>query len=531
VKFFAALSRILLSFIASVPLAMAAEPAVIKPMADDIPVVVKGKIGTANAFMKRIGLVATAAIPELIVRSTDLQQVGGSQIIRREQVVATHTGKFDLPPNTVKDLEIRIDGVTMPGKYEGKLFLLQPGQGATPSFEALLTVIAEGAPRLTPRKGSEALKIQLTDCWGLGCSFVRWVHPGGLVSNYTVQFDNGSFEDFQVTAVVTALGETSRTSLENVVRVTGSSKVPVGPVFTLPLTVIKADLPPDHYVGDVQLRAAVQDTLVRIPLELNVRSGPGVPLLLLVTGILIGRLLKYMKDKGGPQSDLLLRAYNLEHRVAGTPDASVLQPMVEEAKGAIYRIELDAARTELTAIENRLTILNNLRNLEKALRPIGNEETRKSIHEKIERVRQLIALKQDATVANLVKEIDLAVQNLATPTAREDGSAQAALDASMSARQTVEDTNPPKLRWPVRALAAATGIAGEYRATLTLWLLRPTMYCLLIVALGFVGLQQLYLKNATFGSDPLTDYFGLFVWAVSSDVASRTFSTLKSSSA
>jgi hypothetical protein len=38
----------------------------------------------------------------------------------------------------------------------------------------------------------------------------------------------------------------------------------------------------------------------------------------------------------------------------------------------------------------------------------------------------------------------------------------------------------------------------------------------------------LYLKNPTFGADIFGDYFGLLVWALSSDVASRTLSGLKS---
>lgn len=52
-------------------------------------------------------------------------------------------------------------------------------------------------------------------------------------------------------------------------------------------------------------------------------------------------------------------------------------------------------------------------------------------------------------------------------------------------------------------------------------------YLVLIAFLAVIGMQQLYLKNAIFGADPFSDYFGLLIWAMSSDVASRTLSGLK----
>jgi hypothetical protein len=76
-------------------------------------------------------------------------------------------------------------------------------------------------------------------------------------------------------------------------------------------------------------------------------------------------------------------------------------------------------------------------------------------------------------------------------------------------------------------LRRCTGIYGGLRAEITLWVLRPTLYLVLIGFLIILGIQQLYLKNATFGSDPFSDYFGLLVWAMSSDVASRTLASLR----
>ena len=84
--------------------------------------------------------------------------------------------------------------------------------------------------------------------------------------------------------------------------------------------------------------------------------------------------------------------------------------------------------------------------------------------------------------------------------------------------------------WWARILAWVTGAEDAFLAEVTLWLVRPLVFLLLVLALCAMGLQQLYLKNATFGSNPFSDYFGLFVWAISSDVASRSLSNLKTGS-
>jgi hypothetical protein len=79
------------------------------------------------------------------------------------------------------------------------------------------------------------------------------------------------------------------------------------------------------------------------------------------------------------------------------------------------------------------------------------------------------------------------------------------------------------------ALIFLTGHEDTARAAVTLWFLRPLLYLVLLLILIFVGLMQLYFKNPIFGAYFINDYFGLFVWASSSDVASRTLSDFKGS--
>ena len=307
------------------------------------------------------------------------------------------------------------------------------------------------------------------------------------------------------------------------------TSLPIQSVYTIALA-IKAPTPlPDHYTGDVQLRVTggtSGDPLLKIPLDVNVRTGPVWPISVLVIGSLLGRLVKYMKDKGGPQSDLLLHLYQLEGRMAASPaDQELLRPMVESVKAWIYELKLDAAKSEIAAIENRWVLLGTLTANAGAANVQG-------VLNDIERARILIASKRDQDASALVTEIEAAVQHVVAPppppAAFALASAQAGTARAVAARVARSIAAPPT-PWYVRALSRITGISEAVRAEVTLWLIRPIMYLLLVGLLLLVGMQRLYLKNPLFGSDPFSDYFGIVVWAMSSDVASRTLTTLKPS--
>ena len=497
----------------------------------DSPVNIRGRIGDDASFVKRFGLMAPVEVRELIFRSTDLHRKGGSEEIGRQQVSLTGSATVALSPNTPKDIEIKITGIKYPGTYTGTIYFLEPGQGLKPAVRVPIEVIAESAPTLAPRKGSDAVKIQLFDCSWSDCWIARLFQPGAFSPTYPLMFDNASLEEFMMTATVNASGEVTHRSLENVLSIESQVKVPVQPVFTLPIKIGDANLFPDHYSGDIQLRMAMgAPPIYKIPLEVYVRTGPAWPLIILFLGIILGRLLKYMKDKGNSQADLLLSFYRLETRIASSPDAQLLQEMLEAVKTLIYDMKLDVAKKEITDIENRATQLDTLRGLESTLKPRESEAAISSILSDIRKTRDFIKNKLDKAAADQITQIQTAMQNLPPPSsvhARMQAMAVAqAKRAGVDAARTVQGTAevPPG---SVRRLRIVTGIDSGLLAEVTLRVLRPAAWVILIVALLLLGMQQLYLKNATFGSDPFSDYFSLLVWAMSSDVASRTLASLK----
>jgi hypothetical protein len=172
-----------------------------------------------------------------------------------------------------------------------------------------------------------------------------------------------------------------------------------------------------------------------------------------------------------------------------------------------------------------------LRFLETLLTPRSKDAGVPAILGDIANARNQISL--GANPAALATQIENAVQNLAPPAGQPDPAARqqefavAASVRNAAAAVVAGPPPPPHSRWR-SFLVFLTGHEGA-GAAFTLWFLRPLLYLLLMLMLVFVGLMQLYFKNPAFGADFITDYFGLFIWATSADVASRTLTSFKGS--
>ena len=418
------------------------------------------------------------------------------------------------------------------------VFLL-PGEGFNPVLTVPIEVTAEVFPTLVLRKSSETVKIQLIDCRHLGCWLAQTLQPSAFSLVYPIDFDNHGLDAYSVTVSVTGRGETTHSPLSSVLKLPSQVTVKPSPVYTFgiatqagPSSGSEVATPlPDRYSGIVQLDLPGNQTPVTIPIEVDVRSGLCWPVVVLINGLLLGRLLKYMKDKGGPQSDLLQRFYQLEARISGEPvDLQLLQPMLIAVKGRIYGMDLDGAKTDLAAIENRWNLLSRLRQLEQTLGNYNGNEGVPPILQSIQATRNLIAQGQDAAASAQVQQIDNAVRNLVAPPAVQVARAYklaASLSGNARAAAAASAAGTISTPWYVSTFGWLTGVSEQFRAESTLWVIRPILYVLLVIALVIVGISQLYLKNPVFGADPLGDYFGIAVWAMSSDVASRSLTSLK----
>ncbi len=498
-----------------------------------------GRPGSDSSLTARVTLMAEKDVHELLFRPSDLKLDGGTEIIARSQIqlVSGSAALQNLMANTPRDIDFKVSGLKLPGTYSGAVEFLQPQHGLTAAVHFDLKVHVQEAPKLSVRNGSTTLKVQIVNCFPwIGCFLSKTLY--GPTEDHSFPLDNGSVMPFRVTGAAAAYGDLNHRNTGTSLQLNLSKPVEPNPIVTIPLAVNSGDLTPDHYVGDVQLRIPGKDEPLKIPLELNVKTGPELPILFLIVGILFGRLIKYMKDKGIPQSDLLRQFLEVQARAAQDPqNLGLLQHMLEQVRTNIDQMKLDTAKADLAMIGNRLTLLSRLRYLETLLTPRSGDEGIVAVLNNIKLARSQISTEADPT--DTAKQIETQVQALPALAAPVDSAVRAMeVAAATGVRGAAAFTMPPAPpdgaapgpnRWR-RLVAKLTGHGDALRADLTHWFVRPMMWVVLILALVVTGFLQLYAKNASFGADPISDYFGLFVWAVGSDVASRTLSNLKGAS-
>jgi hypothetical protein len=496
-----------------------------------------------GSFTGRITLSADQAADALIFHPSDFHHEGDSLILPRTQIKLVAGGPA-LAANTAQDFDFKVTGIRLPGTYRGTLDFLQPNHGMSPVFHVSLELIIQEVPSLSVRSGSDSVRVQLTNCSLLRCFIGRWLAsepPQGhtLPPHYTFPLNNDSQLPFSLTGAVSAVGDTRHQETGKSVMIESPIAVPAVPIVSIPFQVVSGGLAPDHYTGEFRLRLPGKAEMLNIPLQLDVRDGPELAVLVLICGILLGRFSKYMNEIGNPQSDLLKQFLQLQSRAQqDAADYELLQHNFRDARMKIDAVQLDAAKSCLTTIDNRLTLLSRLRYLATLLTPRSDEDSVKAILVLIATARNNIALDTDPT--QLADQIEAAVKKLPPPAGAQSATGANALEvaaagAMSSAAKTAANLTqesaaqeaPPS--WARRVTAFITGHSDALRADVTLWFLRPLAWMILILLLVATGFMQLYLKNPSFGANSISDYFGLLLWGMGSDVAGRTLTNFKAS--
>ena len=508
----------------------------------DSKVTLTGYPDSDGSFTGRITLSADQAADALIFHPSDFHHQGDSQILPRTQIKLVAGGP-GLAANTAQDFDFKVSGIKLPGTYEGTLDFLQPNHGMNTVFHVALELIIQEVPALSVRSGSESVRIQLTNCSLLGCFIGRRLAAVAtkdhtLPLDYSFPLNNDSQVPFSMTGAVSAVGDTRHLETGDAVTLVSPIDVKAIPIVSVAFQVASGVLAPDHYTGEFRLRIPGKAEMLKIPLQLDVRDGPELAVLVLFCGILLGRFSKYMNEIGNPQSDLLKQFLQLQSRAQqDVADYELLLHNFRDAREKIDAVQLDAAKSRLTTIDNRLTLLSRLRYLGALLTPRSGEDAVKAILVLIATARNNIALDTDPTP--LADQIEAAVKKLPPPAGVQTTTGANALEvaaagamssaAKVAANLTDESAAQDEPSLARRITAFITGHSEALRADVTLWFLRPLAWMILILLLVATGFMQLYLKNPSFGANSISDYFGLLLWGMGSDVAGRTLTNFKAS--
>jgi hypothetical protein len=266
-----------------------------------------------------------------------------------------------------------------------------------------------------------------------------------------------------------------------------------------PVSIDKATLSPNHYVGILRVSAPDGSGPIDIPVDLRVRTGPGWPLLMLIFGIAIAWIAKWRKDKGETIERVLKTQSRLTASIAfdSAPARAVLVPMLDRAEDALTRDAIEEVDRILTKIAERRPMLAALDRLARSLP--GNTD--------IARARDMIAREQDEQAKELIAKLE----DLASAPSGEEFAVSSAAAARRRARRRV----PELTAWQKL----------KYRVLLPV--LGPFLRLLLLLLLALLGLKELYVDGGgDFGARPLYDYLALFFWGFGAEVATRSLDNI-----
>lgn len=564
--------RLGLLFLMLLPLTAEAQNMVIEVDVGDNPLIIRGWVGEENSFIGNIGLTLQGAAQgsapvKLNFYRSDLQQVGGAERILRQHVVIP--GGQTLAPGAPTIFQVQVTGVKVPGRYEGRIELLLPDQPRGAAAPIQVVVEAGVRPSLALLTEADRIQANLVNCAG-DCRLARLLLPTASFKNelelrfekplaaplsikditYTVRGDQTRYSLMDEQLKV-SLGDPAelqpdqakeqctpttqpQPAASGLAAATDQTTLTDKKYLRLPVTICAAGIPADHYSGNIYLTVDGQSNALKVPVDFNVRSGPLWPLLILLGSVLLGRLFKYMQDKGGAKADALQAIYRLDFRVreAHQHDAEIISQMLREARDLVYQDRTAEAAAAIAPIPARLATLNELRQIEARLAGKEKDDAVEKILSDIKQAREHIRAKSDEQVKTLVGKIKEALVALAATsfTDSDNSDVEDAVARANVAAAAVADTGAGDQTRGARVrswLASLSGVSGPFRSEATLWLARPLLWLVLLLGLVTIGIKTHYIDNPIFGANPFTDFFGLMFWGLSADVASRTLSNLR----
>lgn len=460
----------------------------------------------------------------------------------------TMTGATSFKNGDIQDERITVMNVIHPGTYTGDLRFLIPGQTVNDALDVPLKLQISMDPNIqAPTVSIKAVHEQIVIDKGL----ITWLIPDSADNNnWIILLTNQG--PLPVTAIhprVVLTGVRTGVILTNdqiTLKLQDDSiNLPPHQTRSIPLTIKPDMLPPDYYTGTILFQFDGSDKTLSVNMDLNVRYGPFWPLIVILLGIVFGRLAVNMKTWfATKQLDLLPQYYQLNYKIAelislkdDIIDDPVIKSLTTDLEHLHDRIESsDAADTEesvtqdIQQLENRVQFFVNLRNLEESVlttNPPLEEATKDGLITQIVNARNLGLDRekeqeaQDAFQTAQDAYYEALQQSKAKVTVR-------AIITSLpgTASQKTASGWRKASRGAAHILAFLSGSRVPL-AELRYWVARPLLALLLLVLLVLLGLQTLYVNSAMFGAAGVFDYLSLLLWGFGSDITQSTLLGLK----
>jgi hypothetical protein len=328
--------------------------------ASDNPLKIQGVIGEEPGLIGAIRLHGDGDVGAFRMLFSDLKREGGTEIVPRAHI--TVTGQASLGDDDYQDVQVKVDGLTVPGTYTGHLELLPHDQPRTQATQIDIAVTATARPALTAVAPNDRVRGNLAHC-GYSCTVTAWLVPGTAGrEKQTIRFTLRPHQQAKVNGVkIFGTGDNGGHELSEaelgLANVTGT--LSKNGVLVIPLAISPNGLPADHYTGSLHFDIEGLDAPVTVPIDFSVRNEPFWALVALAVGILLGRLSNYLQGYGRDTLNAYRRARTLRARIQrrledGDASKAGLLATIDSARDAIDDNDLDEAKQLLDQVETAL---------------------------------------------------------------------------------------------------------------------------------------------------------------------------------
>lgn len=533
--------------------------------AADTTVRLKGWLDPGAAFVRSFTVTTNGGgRGPISFQASDLVHANGIDVIGRAHVSVA--GDTSAGPNVPAIFEIAITDVKAAGVYEGTLDVRR---GAGPGLRLKLVLEAVARPALTVPAGYEHqhLKLVRTTAFPGWLAWLSWpvdaISPAGERANsYVMRLLKARRSRAAVTGVTVLLRDegTGRSLSSGVDARPDAGAWPAAGTdessIAIPLRLTRDAIPPGHYSGTVLVDVADADEPVAVPLDVSVKDGPLGVLLVLFASVVVGRLYKYMQDRGNQLADALAAIRALRARVARRSEAArdVLDPQLDAVRDMLTSGEASDALERAKRIAKHLEMLILVEQGEAQVAGIPNHQGAAAVHSRASALRTAMVADDDDAIAKAYDEFVGALRDTVPVAEETSGGRLAGAQVRVVRGSALRDLRnrfaPPGPEdnnlqsgdswWntyvakPVSFLVRVlkhfvwrfVGIGYTLRAESLAWVVRPLVWLVVLLALCALGFKSLYVDNPVFGTNAVADYLTLFFWGVSADVASRSLGNL-----
>ncbi|MBK8985330.1 MAG: hypothetical protein IPM39_04490 [Chloroflexi bacterium] len=537
------ISLIFLLLLVVIPAAFAQEstPTLTLTVAgEDNPLIIRGRLdGQTNSFSGNVRLTVSGGdAADLRLLASDLQHDSLAALRIDRSNIAIPAG-VNLSAGQPRDVRVTVNNLNRPGVYSGILKFLLPGQREADALVIPLEIYLDAVPKVVPVTPTLSWQVVRCDHW-LDCRLAAWLlPPSATQDDWEVWLDNQTAQAVEVTGGVTVLhgargGDTARA---DDVLLAVPHTLPANQVAPIAVTINRQQLAPDSYQGTLRFKLATVDEPVAIPTTIAVRQGPFWVLVVVLVGILLGRLVRDMeRDTAQAQVKLLPEYLRLQAETNNLKEAEAKTDALAQLKDFKQRLDKGKETQEvlspiLEMIAARIRFYAGLETLADSLDSL-DYTLKAKLAEKFTAARKAVRDGKQGDAEKYYAEIKQEIEKTAEDSSlRGDGKnvREAIVKELAALQENIERLATPVITkttsiW-LRLLAWLSGI--RLNADVRFWVVRPILSLTLLVLLVLWGMQALYVTaGATFGAAGIYDYTALLLWGLTADVVSRSLSNL-----